>query len=318
MKKIFFLIVFTLQFSLFCFSQTDTLHHYTDSEILKLSNYVKELESKRASTNLSESEISDKHRIADLFEKTPHDYTDAEIIKLAGYIKHLENPILAAGNIPVDSLTYYTNPEIEKFAGYIKNLEQRISANPSLQSDPEEKDKITVLLSNHSHEFNDSEIILLANYIKHLEKLDSLNTIAIVKAQGDSIALAKVTEPIKEYHLEEEKEIEKYEKLIFFNFDSSTLKPESFTPLDEAVKILKSYVNLSFVIEGHTDNVGSDAYNMALSKRRAASVKRYIISKGIPASRITSVGYGEEKPIDTNETDEGRAKNRRVEIKAKR
>jgi len=317
MKKIFFLIVFTLQFSLFSFSQSEGMHHYTDAELLKLSTYVKELESKRPADNLPEGEQSDKALITNLFNRIPHDYTNDEIIKIANYIKYLENPILFAGNSPVDTLTHYTSPEIEKFATYITELEKRISASDAVQLDPEEKQKIADLLSAPSKEFKDAEIIVMANYIKNLEKLDSTATFALVQKQQDSLSVAVVTDSIKEI-IGTETELEKYEKLIFFNFDSSTLKKESYTALDEAVKILKSSSELSFVIEGHTDNVGSEAYNLALSKRRAASVRRYFISKGIPASRISSAGYGEVQPIDTNDTEEGRAKNRRVKINAKK
>ncbi|MES2397285.1 MAG: hypothetical protein V4549_14845 [Bacteroidota bacterium] len=193
MKKIIFLVLFTLQFSLFCFSQSDTLHHYTDEEILKISNYVKELESKVSLASLSESDKENRAQIAGFFIKTPHSYTNNEILKLAAYIKHLENPTSFIGNSPSDSLTYYTNPEIAKFAKYIGDIEKRIAGNSELQSDPEEKRKITALLSRpSSDEYNDSEIIMLANYIKGLEKLDSLNTIAIAKVYNDSVALATV------------------------------------------------------------------------------------------------------------------------------
>ena len=315
MKKIFFLVLFTLQFSLFCFSQTDTLHHYTDAEILKLSNYVKELESKVPLANLSASDKENKAQIAGFFMKTPHSYTDNEVIKLAAYIKHLENPTSFAGNTPSDSLTYYTNPEIAKFAKYIGDLEKRISSNSELQADPEEKRKITALLTRpSSDEYNDSEIIMLANYIKGLEKLDSLNTVAIAKAYNDSVALAVVV-PIK---TDQEKKIDEIAKLIFFNFDSSTIKPESFKPLEEVVKLMKGQIDFNFVVEGYCDSVGSSAYNLSLSNRRAGSVKRYFISQGIPSNRISAIGYGEANPIATNLTEEGRAKNRRVEIKAKK
>lgn len=316
MKKIIFLVLFTLQFSLFCFSQSDTLHHYTDEEVLKISNYVKELESKVSLANLSESDKENRVQIAGLLIKTPHSYTNNEILKLAAYIKHLENPTTSfVGNTPSDTLTYYTNPEIAKFAKYIGDIEKRIAGNSELQSDPEEKQKITALLSRpSSDEYNDSEIIMLANYIKGLERLDSLNTVAIAKAYNDSVALAAVV-PIK---TDEEKKIDEIAKLIFFNFDSSTIKAESYKPLEEVVKLMKGQIDFTFVVEGYCDSVGSDAYNLSLSNRRAGSVKRYFISKGVPANRISAIGYGEANPIATNMTEEGRAKNRRVEIKAKK
>ena len=334
MKKIYFLIVFTLQFSLFCFSQSeDASHHYTDAEILKLSDYVKGLEAKKPVETLTEPEKSLRRQIAGLFIKTPHDYTDAEVIKLADYIKHLENPdaVVAATTNPVEPLTAYTDPEIEKFANYIKVLEKKTETASPDQTNPEEKKLITELLSAPSHEYNDAEIIMLANYIKHLEKLDSANTLAIAKIPSDSVAVANinndtaaiadVTNPDNKNNnliIAKEKEIAEIAKLIFFNFDSSTITKESFGPLEDVVKIVKSQVKLNFIVEGYCDSVGTDAYNLNLSKRRAGAVKNYFISKGISSSRMSSIGYGEANPIATNDTDEGRAKNRRVEIKTKK
>ena len=156
---------------------------------------------------------------------------------------------------------------------------------------------------------------MLAAYIKGLEKLDSLNTIALIdKAYNDSIAIiAKVDDKT-----EAEIKIDEIAKLIFFNFNSSSLMEESYKPLEEVVKLMKIQLAYKFVVEGYCDTVGSSAYNLSLSDRRAASVKRYFISQGISASRISAMGYGEANPIATNLTDEGRAKNRRVEIKAKK
>lgn len=243
MKKQYFLIVFTLQFSLVCFSQ-DSLHRYTDPEVIKLVNHIKGLESRTAAYSAAH----------------PND-------------------------------VFVTN---------VANSEQ-------------EKKILYNLVNDSLHRYNDRQIIKLAGYIKHLEKLDSLNNFMLAKADAakkrynDSIANIVVIAAI-----------DQYEKQIFFNFDSSTLTAESYSPLDEAVKILKGQNNLTFVIEGHTDNVGADAYNLNLSKARAKTVMDYFVSKGIPSSRISSVGYGETKPIASNDTEEGMAKNRRVEIRARK
>ena len=102
---------------------------------------------------------------------------------------------------------------------------------------------------------------------------------------------------------------------VFFDFDKFNLRPESYVELDRVVKFLNEYPNIEIEMSAHTDFKGSDEYNFTLSDNRARSVMEYILSKGIAKSRITSQGYGETKPVATNETDEGRQLNRRVEFK---
>jgi outer membrane protein OmpA-like peptidoglycan-associated protein len=102
---------------------------------------------------------------------------------------------------------------------------------------------------------------------------------------------------------------------IFFDFDKSILKEESFPELNRLVNFLNENIFLKIEIAGHTDNQGNDSYNLKLSKDRANAVLEYLISKGISRNRITSVGYGETKPISTNDNEEGRQLNRRVEVK---
>ena len=102
-----------------------------------------------------------------------------------------------------------------------------------------------------------------------------------------------------------------------FDFDKSVLRPDGRKSIDDALAKLKG-VDLELVIAtGHTDSIGSDAYNQKLSERRAAAVKDYLVSKGIPASKITTIGKGESQPVATNKTAEGRQKNRRVDIEFK-
>jgi OOP family OmpA-OmpF porin len=100
----------------------------------------------------------------------------------------------------------------------------------------------------------------------------------------------------------------------FFDFDKSVLKPAGKAKLDDLVSKVKG-INLEVIIAvGHTDSIGTDAYNQKLSVRRAESVKAYLISKGIEKNRIYTEGKGEKQPVADNKTKEGRAKNRRVEI----
>lgn len=100
----------------------------------------------------------------------------------------------------------------------------------------------------------------------------------------------------------------------FFDFDKSVLKPEGRAKLDDLVSKIRN-VNLEVIIAvGHTDSIGTVAYNQKLSVRRAESVKAYLVSKGIERNRVYTEGKGELQPVADNRTKEGRAKNRRVEI----
>jgi len=102
-----------------------------------------------------------------------------------------------------------------------------------------------------------------------------------------------------------------------FDFDKSVLRPDGKKSIDDALAKLNG-VDLEMVIAtGHTDSVGTDAYNQKLSERRAAAVKDYLVSKGIPSAKITTIGKGESQPVATNKTAEGRQKNRRVDIEFK-
>jgi len=103
-------------------------------------------------------------------------------------------------------------------------------------------------------------------------------------------------------------------KNIYFDFDKTHLKEESFVELNKVVDFLKQNAHVEIEITGHTDSKGSDDYNLSLSQGRSQAVVDYIISQGIEDFRLTAHGYGETKPIDTNDTDAGRASNRRVEF----
>jgi OOP family OmpA-OmpF porin len=102
---------------------------------------------------------------------------------------------------------------------------------------------------------------------------------------------------------------------IHFDHDRDTIKPDSFNLLDQVAALINQHPELKLIrVEGHTDNVGAAAYNKDLSRRRALSVMRYLVGKAVQAGRLQAEGYGFDKPIATNETALGRAKNRRVEF----
>ena len=102
---------------------------------------------------------------------------------------------------------------------------------------------------------------------------------------------------------------------VYFNTGSAILKPESFTALNNLLEVMKLKQSLIIEIGGHTDNVGNETSNLTLSQDRAESVKSYLIKNGISSNRISAKGYGQNQPIADNSTVEGKAKNRRTEVK---
>jgi OOP family OmpA-OmpF porin len=102
---------------------------------------------------------------------------------------------------------------------------------------------------------------------------------------------------------------------IYFETNSDKLKLISNSSLDDLAEILKRNEAVNLTIEGHTDSDGDDAYNMTLSQKRTESVKEYLVSRGVSETRLVPIGYGETRPIATNATNAGKAKNRRVELK---
>lgn len=104
---------------------------------------------------------------------------------------------------------------------------------------------------------------------------------------------------------------------VNFDFDKSNLRSDAIPILDEAARTLTAESTVQVSVEGHTDSRGTDAYNEALSLRRANTVRKYLADHGVADSRLTVVGHGESKPVASNDTDDGRAQNRRVELLVK-
>jgi OOP family OmpA-OmpF porin len=124
-----------------------------------------------------------------------------------------------------------------------------------------------------------------------------------------------VTHPVNlvEKQLTEQKRAVTYG--IYFDFNKDTIKPESEPVLKEIVQAMTDNPGWKLTVEGHTDNIGGDAYNLDLSKRRAAAVKQALVTRyRIAPDRLSTNGFGSSSPVDTNDTLEGRARNRRVEL----
>ena len=147
------------------------------------------------------------------------------------------------------------------------------------------------------------------------------NPICLLYKQGSvfQVKIVKITVPIQKPVPQLEEQLAKQKKAIvygiYFDFDKDTIKPESEPVLKEIVKAMTDNPDWKLRVDGHTDNIGGDAHNLDLSKRRAASVKKALVERyHISADRLTTNGYGASSPIDRNDTLEGRARNRRVEL----
>ena len=135
------------------------------------------------------------------------------------------------------------------------------------------------------------------------------DTVVITEKQVDTVYVRDI----------QEKEIEintvLNEGIVLFDFDSYKLTEEAIPVLNDVAAWLKENQDVTVVVEGHTDYIGSDAYNQTLSENRANAVVKYLIEKGIDAKRLSSVGYGKTRPITDNKTPEARHRNRRIEFR---
>lgn len=148
--------------------------------------------------------------------------------------------------------------------------------------------------------------------IRSAGRLTTGRRLALERKQEQSEVVTMRPPPAERARLTEEKIEIPYR--IEFAFNEDTILPASFPVLDDVVDILLNHRDLKFRIEGHTDVVGSDSLNLDLSKRRALSVAGYLSAKGVDPQRLATVGFGSFRPITSNSTEEGRARNRRVEF----
>lgn len=177
-------------------------------------------------------------------------------------------------------------------------------------------DSGNVVMESYSDEASGEFIVCIPsnnNYVLNVSKKGYLFYSDNFTLKG----IHEVEEPFKkDVPLNPVKEGEKIVlRNIFYATDSFNLKSESKVELNKLYQFLKDNSGLKIEISGHTDSIGTEQYNMELSRKRARSVYNYLVEKGIHAERLSYVGYGESKPVATNETEEGRAKNRRTEIK---
>jgi outer membrane protein OmpA-like peptidoglycan-associated protein len=101
---------------------------------------------------------------------------------------------------------------------------------------------------------------------------------------------------------------------VNFDFDKAVIRPQDYPILDQNIVALKEWGDVDVEVAGHTCSIGTEEYNLGLSLRRAEAVRNYLVSKGVSADRLTVRGYGESRPVASNDTREGRAQNRRVEL----
>lgn len=133
-------------------------------------------------------------------------------------------------------------------------------------------------------------------------------------AEAQQVAVVEEEVMVEEVAVAEPAEAVRVELDVKFDFDKAQVKPESMGDIQSLADFMKQYPQTTTVVEGHTDSVGTDAYNQKLSERRATAVRDVLVNQyGVGGTRVNAVGYGESRPVADNATEEGRAINRRVE-----
>lgn len=205
----------------------------------------------------------------------------------------------------------FTEEEALTLSDYGKKLEASI-----LEHNPADTVLIAKMQEDLNHGlcgFTDEEVVKISNYLKELEKQDSLNNI-VEEVIEDTVTVTEVVEEIDTTVVTPVKAGPSFDNLVLFNVNSVKIGDVN---LDGLVKEMEENRDAKVLLVGHTDSSGSDNLNLNLSIQRATAVKNYLKNKGVQAARITVKGEGEASPVADNETEEGRAKNRRVEISLK-
>jgi outer membrane protein OmpA-like peptidoglycan-associated protein len=205
---------------------------------------------------------------------------------------------------------FYMNPQMMELSGYVMNKKDFLPMSIELTIESE-KMEIRRVHSNDEG-FYHTQIPRIGKYYFRASKEGFMNL-------SDSLAIVEfdpyngITKDL--YMMPIEVGITVRLNNIFFDFDKTTLRPESIPQLDRVVEFMKNNPSVKVEIGGHTDSRGSDAYNINLSQGRADAVVNYVLGHGIDFHRILARGYGEHHPVASNTTDEGRQTNRRVEFK---
>ncbi|WP_417940854.1 OmpA family protein [Flavobacterium sp. RS13.1] len=192
-------------------------------------------------------------------------------------------------------------------------VDNRLDKATQMVSDPNFDRNIQQVLFNDSNlDGKGMGIWWDGNKIQFGNMPESLTKVS--RPKEDYSSNQKSTETYKTEKKEAIKRISEFSKAILFDTGKSTITSESYTILNDIINVLNQYSSDNFIIEGNTDNTGESNDNMKLSKDRSEAVMNYFIEKGIRKDRLKSVGYGDTKPVATNDTEEGRKINRRVEI----
>ncbi|HET9572042.1 MAG TPA: OmpA family protein [Bacteroidales bacterium] len=199
-----------------------------------------------------------------------------------------------------------------------KKAAQAAAEKAALQKKLDEKDKAAMALAKKLKDLEEKarQDSILAAQEQAKRALDLKNLSA--KDSVTANKLKQMEEDLKNLATQKTGTVNLSLDNVQFKSGSNVLIPSSYIMLDQVAGILKTNTQWTTLrIAGHTDNVGADANNLKLSQARAAAVKKYLVSKGVPTAKMVSIGFGETKPIATNDTPEGRQQNRRVEFEIK-
>ncbi len=214
-----------------------------------------------------------------------------------------ELPAIARPAVAVTVFGTVTDPDKNPLEAEITWNDLTLNKSAGIaKSDPDSGKYVTVLPAGHKYGYSAAK----EGYMGSSETLDFTDITTFAKYRHD-IVLYPLEKLIKE-------KIALRMNNIFFDFDKSTLRPESHHELNRWVDVFKKYPDLKAEIQGHTCSIGTEQYNQKLSERRAAAVVNYLVDQGVDRSRLTMKGFGETMPAASNATEEGRELNRRVEV----